>query len=68
MVVRNRFIHAPTFDVAIDRMNLQSERCLELVALVNAFPYTYTNAGCVAEAAAHWAFCAYPELRVEDKY
>jgi hypothetical protein len=64
-IARDRFI-AATHDEAITRMEHQSALALDAVATVNAFPYIYTNAGVLAEACAHWAFIAYPELRADD--
>lgn len=67
MTARNRFMGA-TFEQAIERMRIQSDAALEQVATVRNFPWIYTNAGVLAEACAHWAFTAYPELRVDDEY
>lgn len=65
MSKRNRFM-AANFDQAIERLEIQANRALELCTEVKNFPWLYTNAGVTAEAAAHWALTAYPELRVDD--
>ena len=64
---RNRFL-AATREQALERLAIQSGVVSDAIATVNNFPWIYTNAGVSAEAAAHWAFVAYPELRVEDEY
>jgi hypothetical protein len=64
---RNRFM-AATPEEAAYRLKIQSERCLEAIATVNAFSWLYVGAGAFAEAAAHWAFELHPELRVDDEY
>jgi hypothetical protein len=64
---RNRFIRA-TQKTALDFMEYQSVMCLDQVATVNEYPWIYTNAGVLAEACAHWAFIAHPELRVNDDF
>lgn len=64
---RNRFMHATT-EQAIERMEFQSMMCLDQIATVNSFPYIYTNAAVLAEACAHWAFIARPDLRVDDEF
>jgi hypothetical protein len=66
-MARNRFI-AATPTQAIERMEIQSIRCLDQVAAVNGWPWMFTNAGVLAEACAHWAFIAHPELRVDDNF
>jgi hypothetical protein len=68
MQARNRFIACHSKDEAIRRMEYQSVLCLDQVAAVNEWPWIYTNAGVLAEAAAHWAFIAHPELRVNDSF
>lgn len=67
MIARNRFIHADV-PTAIARCEIQSNLAVDAIETVKAFPWIYTNAGCLAEAAAHWAFTAHPELRVDDEY
>lgn len=67
MIARNRFM-ATTREQALERLEIQSDLACTLIDTVKCFPWTYTNAGCVAEAAAHWAFIAYPELRVDDTF
>lgn len=64
-IARNRFM-AATPEQALDRMHIQSYAALEAVNTVNNFSWVYTNAGVLAEACAHWAFTAHPELRAED--
>jgi hypothetical protein len=62
---RDRFI-AATQDQALDRLAIQSNLAVDAMFTVAAFPYIFTNAGPLAEAAAHWAFVADPSLRVDD--
>jgi hypothetical protein len=60
---------AATPEEAAYRLEIQSEMCLEAVAVVTDFPWLlYVSAGAFAEAAAHWAFELHPELRVDDEY
>lgn len=65
VIARDRFMGA-TFEQAIERMRIQSDATLDAVSTVNNFPWIYTNAGVLAEACAHWAFIAHPELRDES--
>lgn len=64
---RDRFMAANVAE-ANERLALQSNLALDAIGTVCAFPWIYTNAGCLAEAATHWAFVANPELRVNDVY
>jgi hypothetical protein len=64
---RNRFMHTNRKQ-ALDHMNFQSTMCFDQIATVNEWPWLYTNAGVLAEACAHWAFIAHPELRVDDDF
>lgn len=64
---RDRFFSADSFE-ALTRLEVQSNMALDAIETVNAFPWIYTNAGVLAEAAAHWAFTAHPHLRVDDVY
>jgi hypothetical protein len=59
---------AASKEQALERMEYQSVMCLDQVAAVNEWPWIYTNAQVLAEACAHWAFAAYPELRVNDDF
>jgi hypothetical protein len=64
---RNRFMHANK-ETALRHTAYQSVMCLDQIAAVNEWPWLYTNAGVLAEACAHWAFIAHPELRVNDSF
>ena len=64
---RNRFVRV-TKEQAHQYMEIQSGACLEQIASVNSFPWLYTNAGVLAEACAHWAFIARPDLRDNDDF
>jgi hypothetical protein len=66
-VARNRFVRVDR-ETALNYMEKQSTFCLDQVAAVREWPWMYTNAGVLAEACAHWAFIAHPELRVDDNF
>ena len=63
---RDRFIAARSKADARRKLRTMRTRACDAIQTVKAFPWIYTNAGCLAEAAAHWAFTAFPSLRVDD--
>lgn len=63
---RDRFMAAPSKAIARRRLRIQRARLVEAFGALRDWPWIYTNAGVLAEAAAHWAFVAFPDLRVDD--
>lgn len=66
-IARNRFT-AATPEQGANRLEIQANLAVDAMETVKAFPWVYTNAGYLAEAAAHWAFIVDPSLRVDDNY
>ena len=65
MQARNRFIAANEIQ-ASERLRLIAPLAVDYA--LSQWTFERDRAGVKAEAAAHWAFVLYPELRVDDEY